>query len=75
MSPQITQTTMDLVNKLDDMPVRNISTILPFKNYDDKDIKDAADLIQRMLRWAPQDRISCEAALKHRFFKTEGGKK
>lgn len=58
-----------MVHKLDDMPVRKMSEILPYKDYEMQDIKDAADLITKMLRWVPQERIDCENALKHKFFK------
>ena len=59
MSSQITQTTVDLVHKLDDMPARPFTTILPYKDYSEQDIEDASDLISKMLRWIPKDRIDC----------------
>jgi serine/threonine protein kinase len=34
-----------------------------------QDIAYAADLIEKMLDWVPNNRISCEEALKHPFFK------
>ena len=49
MSQQITQTTIDLVHRLDDSPPVDIAHILPFKEYDDADIRDAADLMKKML--------------------------
>ncbi len=69
MSQQITDTTINLVHKLDDMPARPFETILPQKDYSEKDIAQAADLITKMLKWVPKDRISCKDALKHEFFK------
>ena len=69
MSKQITSNTIELVHKLDDMPKRSLATILPYKDYQRRDIEEAADLISKMLCWVPSERISCEDALKHPFFK------
>lgn len=68
MSTQITDTTINLVHKLDDMPQRPFETILP-RDYSEKERKQAADLISKMLKWVPGERISCKEALKHEFFK------
>ena len=69
MSKQIANNTVELVHKLDDMPKKSFQQILPFKDYSKKDIEESADLIQKLLKWVPQDRISCEEALRHPFFK------
>lgn len=69
MSKQMSPNTVDLVHKLDDMPCQNMAHILPYKDYSRKDIEDCADLISKMIQWVPKDRISCEEALKHSFFK------
>ena len=69
MSSQITPHTVDLVHKLDDMPPRKMSTILPHKDYNKKDIEEAADLLTKLLTWIPEERISCLEALKHPFLK------
>jgi len=37
--------------------------------YQETDIKHAADLINKCLKWVPGDRISAANALKHPFFK------
>jgi len=34
-----------MVHKLDDIPPKKIVDILPYKDYNKEDIKDAADLI------------------------------
>ena len=60
MSSQITQNTVDLVQKLDDMPSMDFKRILPFKDYLENDIADAADLIGKMLKWVPSERIDCK---------------
>jgi hypothetical protein len=41
--------TVDLVQKLDEMPPQKLSHILPSKDYAKKDIEEAADLMQKML--------------------------
>lgn len=51
------------------MPPRKISTILPHRDYSKKDIEEAADLLEKLLTWIPDDRISCVDALKHPFLK------
>ena len=58
-----------MIQKLDDIPPKKINDVLPHKDYEDKDVKDAAELITQMLRWVPDDRISCKKALDHEFFK------
>ena len=68
MSNQISNTTIDLVHKLDDLPARRMTTILPHKDYLKKDIEEAADLLSKLLTWIPSERISCQDALKHPFF-------
>ena len=69
MSEQITNNTVELVQKLDDMPVQKFDLILPYKDYGAKEVAEAADLLSRMLKWAPKERIDCKEALKHAFFK------
>lgn len=71
ISNQLSQNTIDLVHNLDDIPARKIADILPYKDYAEQDIKLAADLIGKMLKWIPSERISCEDALKHDFFHTK----
>ena len=68
ISSQITQNTIDLVHSLDDIPPRKIEELLPFKDYHPSDVKEAADLLSKMLRWIPSERITCKEALKHPFF-------
>jgi serine/threonine protein kinase len=51
------------------MQPRDFKTILPTKDYNSKDIAECADLISKLLRWVPSERISCEEALRHPFFK------
>ena len=58
-----------MVHKLDDIPPKNIRDLLPFKDYNEKDVVEAADLISKMLKWVPSERIDCKSALQHKFFK------
>lgn len=51
------------------MPSCDFKKILPYKDYLENDINDAADLISKMLKWVPSERIDCKTALKHQFFK------
>jgi serine/threonine protein kinase len=72
MSKQIKEHHISLVHKLDEMPARNFETLIPKSTDYEKnwqEVKEAADLIAKMLCWVPKDRISCEDALKHRFLK------
>ena len=69
MSPQISEQTVELVQKLDDIPRKDFKKILRPDLYSPKDVKNAADLISKMLEWIPKKRISCQEALKHPFFK------
>lgn len=69
MSSQMSNNTIELVHKLDDMPPQKLSLILPYRDYPKQQIEECADLIGKMLQWVPKERISCEEALKHPFFK------
>lgn len=68
MSKQIDESKIDLILRVDDIPPKQFETILP-NCYMPQDIAHAADLIEKMLEWVPNNRISCEEALKHPFFK------
>ena len=69
MSGAISQTMLELVQRLDDLPNMDFKKILPYNDYSKLDIAEAADLISKMLKWTPNDRISCQEALEHGFFK------
>ena len=51
------------MHKLDDIPPKDIAELLPYKDYNKQDIEQAADLISKMLRWVPSERIDCKTAL------------
>ncbi len=61
--------TVKLVQKLDDIPKKDFKLILPKDSMATKDREQAADLLEKLLNWVPNKRISCEQALKHEFFK------
>lgn len=67
MSKQMTDQTVELVHKLDDIKKREFKTIIPSK-YNSKDIQNASDLLEKLLDWVPSKRLTCERALKHAFF-------
>jgi len=54
---------------IDDIPRRDFTKILPSKIYKLNDIKHIANLLEKLLEWDPNKRITCEEALKHPFFK------
>jgi serine/threonine protein kinase len=39
------------------------------RQYNDYDVKEAGDLLKKLLSWDPSDRLSASEALKHPFFK------
>jgi serine/threonine protein kinase len=67
MSKQMTDQTVELVHKLDDIKKREFKTIIPSK-YNPKDVQNASDLLEKLLDWVPSKRFTCERALKHAFF-------
>ena len=69
MSTQMSAETIKLVHKLDDIPKKDFKTILPKDSMTNKEREQAADLLDLLLKWVPSQRISCEQALKHDFFK------
>lgn len=60
---------VELVQRLDDMPRWDFRKVLPGVYYKEAEIANAADLIEKMLDWVPSQRITCEDALRHAFFK------
>jgi serine/threonine protein kinase len=71
MSKQMTDQTVELVHKLDDIKKRDFKTIIPSAAYHQADVKKASDLLEKLLDWVPSKRFTCEQALKHAFFKDE----
>ena len=59
MSPQISSSTVELVQKLDEIRAVDLRKILP-KEYEKRDIDEAADLISKMIRWVPSERYTCK---------------
>lgn len=65
----MSENTIDQVHKLDNIQKRDFAMIINSPEYPKEDIKNAADLISKMLDWVPSKRISCEEALKHKFLR------
>jgi serine/threonine protein kinase len=65
----MTEQTIELVHKLDDIKKRDFKAIIPQAAYHKSDILKAADLLEKLLDWVPSKRLTCEQALKHAFFK------
>lgn len=68
MSKQMSNDTIKLVHRLDDIPKKDFKTILPRDSLTEKERSAAADLLEKLLKWDPNERLSCEQALKHEFF-------
>ena len=60
MSKQMTDQTVELVHKLDDIKKREFKTIIPNQAYAQADIKKASDLLEKLLDWVPSKRYSCD---------------
>jgi len=56
----MSQETIALVHKLDDIPKKRFDTILPREHMSDREREAAADLLDKLLNWVPKKRISCE---------------
>ena len=65
----MTSDTVKLVHRLDDIPKKEFKTILPKETMTNKERESAADLLENLLKWDPSERLSCDQALKHDFFK------
>ena len=68
MSTQMTNETIKLVHRLDDIPKKEFKSILPKDSMSDKERNQAADLLDQLLKWNPKERFTCDQALKHEFF-------
>jgi len=68
MSKEITGQTIDLLYTVDKMPRKEFNTILP-SSYSKKEIDQASDLLRKLLKWNPYERVSAEEALKSDFFR------
>ena len=69
ISSEMPQTSFDHIAKLDNHQPQKLLSLLPCKDYPKKDMEEAADLLAKMVKWVPSERISCQEALKHPFFK------
>ena len=63
---------MILLRKMDKLEKRPFKDLLwplvKSKTYEEKDISQIADMLQRILRWVPADRVSASDLLSHPFY-------
>ena len=50
--------------------LKSSSAFTKMQMYSEADLKDAADLIEKCLKWVPKDRITADDALEHSFCKS-----
>lgn len=66
----IPQNYINYFDKINEVKSCNLIKLLNGDNYYEyKDIKDASDLLIKLITWDPNDRISADKALTHKFFK------
>ena len=68
MASNIPKTTLKLLNQLEKFDKKEISDLIPESYFHRRDLKQALDLIEKMLAWDPKARISAGEALEHEFF-------
>ena len=59
---------LTIVRKGTVLPRLDIRTLFNQRAYSQQDIEEASDLIFRMLKWVPEERISAREAKMHAFF-------
>jgi len=69
ISEQLNAQTIETILKVDDMPKQSFDKILP-EPYTLSERQQASDLLEKMLRWRPDARVTAEHALRHPFFKS-----
>jgi len=72
MSRQMEQDTINTIMRVDDMPKRDLKTIIPKYYFNERkgEAKKMCELIDKMLQWDPNQRCTAEKALQHSFFNT-----
>ena len=69
MSPNIPEGAKKLLNDIGPMKKKKIKELFPKDaGYSQSDARNAADLIESMIKWNPAKRVSAEKALEHKFF-------
>jgi len=60
MSSSMPKDTINLVHRLDDIPKKDFRSILPKDSLSALERDQCADLLERLLRWDPHERVSCD---------------
>jgi len=68
MSEDMPPETIDLIHKVDEIPKKDFSKIIP-SEYPKDQVRKAVDLLEKMLKWNPNKRLTAAEALRHPFFK------
>jgi|JI9StandDraft_1071089.scaffolds.fasta_scaffold420307_1 mitogen-activated protein kinase 15 len=69
MSPHIQEGAKKLLKDIGPMKKKKFSDLFPKEaGYSKTDLKNASDLLEKMIQWDPTKRISAEMALEHKFF-------
>lgn len=63
-------TFLNFFKEMDEIAPYDLNKLLnKSRAYGDSEIKEAADLLKKLLSWDPSDRLSAAEALRHSFFK------
>ena len=71
MHPNILPEALEKLMLIDDVPRKKLTQWLPVCANDHQgalDIKNAGDLLHKLLEWNPSKRYTCDEALTHPFF-------
>lgn len=60
---------MPLVSNMQELPRIDMTKLFNNQVFSRVDIENAADLIYKMLKWVPSERISAKEALEHPFLR------
>ena len=71
MASNIPKTTVKMLNQLENFEKKSLAGMMS-KCYKKREIKQAVDLIESMLEWDPQGRVTAEEALQHPFLQVDG---
>jgi serine/threonine protein kinase len=65
----VDQSLLKLLDTVSPMPRQSMYEVFQGTRYEDKDKREAADLITQMVRWVPKERISAADAMNHPFLR------
>ena len=67
LSEIVEERVLSIVKKATILPKMNLTLLFSKAKYGEEEVKLAADLVNKMLRWVPNDRISAQEAINHPF--------